>query len=89
MSFVMPSVVRLGDLCTGHGSFPGRPCIEASGDVFVNGLPAHRVTDGWAVHTDGTESHPGTTIEGIDSVLINGKPIAVVGGGAVLWRQSR
>jgi len=38
-------VVRLGDVCSGHGCWPSRACIEASSDVLINGIPAHRVGD--------------------------------------------
>ena len=46
----MPGVVRLGDICTGHGCFPPRSNVSASGNVIVNGLGAHRVGDNWASH---------------------------------------
>lgn len=46
----MPGVVRLGDMSTGHGCWPGRPSIEASTNVFVNGRGVHRLGDSWAVH---------------------------------------
>lgn len=77
----MPSVVRLGDSCSGHGSHPARTCIEASDDVFVNGKPVHRVGDAWETHTDGNDTHGATTIQGSPNVFVNGKPVAFVGGG--------
>ena len=46
----MPGVVRLGDISAGHSCYPPRPCVEASGNVFVNGRGVHRVGDAWAVH---------------------------------------
>ena len=46
----MPAVVRLGDICTGHGCWPPRQNIEASQNVFVNGRGVHRLGDAWAVH---------------------------------------
>jgi len=46
----MPAVVRLGDICTGHGCWPPRQNIEASPNVFVNGRGVHRLGDAWAVH---------------------------------------
>jgi len=47
---MMPGVVRLGDRSCGHGCFQPRPCVEASGNVFVNGKGVHRLGDAWAVH---------------------------------------
>jgi len=42
---------RLGDIGSGHGChFPATPAIEASGDVFVNGLGAVRQGDGYGAH---------------------------------------
>lgn len=42
---------RLGDICSGHPvCFPSRPNIQGSPDVFINGIPAHRQGDTWAIH---------------------------------------
>lgn len=46
----MPAVTRLGDTCTGHGCFPPRESVGASGDVFANSIAVHRLTDPWAAH---------------------------------------
>lgn len=47
----MPAVTRLGDICTGHAHcYPPRPSTGASLTVRVNGIPAHRQSDGWASH---------------------------------------
>lgn len=76
----MAAVARLGDYCTGHGCWPPRPGIEASDDVFVNGIAVHRLTDAWAVHccpSDGC--HPGEVANGSATVFVNGKNIARVG----------
>lgn len=48
----MPPLVRLGDICSGHGCWPPRPCIMGSPNVLVNGLPAHRLGDLWGIHLD-------------------------------------
>ena len=83
---------RLGDIDTGHPPAPPTPIITASGNVFINGIPAARKGDMLAPH------HPGVRIitEGSGSVLINGLPAAritdaincggtiVVGSGNVL-----
>ena len=41
----MPGIVRLGDVCTGHGCWPPRPNVEASPNVFVNSIAVHRLYD--------------------------------------------
>lgn len=43
-------VVRMGDICTGHGCYPARPNVAGSPDVYVNSLPVHRQGDAWAAH---------------------------------------
>lgn len=75
----MPSVVRLGDVCTGHGCFPSRPNVEASDNVFVNQLGAHRVGDAWDSHCCGPSCHSSTQSSGSSTVFVNGKPLARVG----------
>ena len=78
----MPSAVRLGDVCSGHGCYPPRPNIAASNDVNVNGIGFHRVSDGWATHcctSIPTECHDGTTIQGSKTVNVNGLPAARIG----------
>ena len=67
--------VRLGDICSGHDGAPPRKCVEASPDVFIEGLGAHRQGDLWAVHV----GHDGRLAKGSDTVFINGKPAARVG----------
>lgn len=41
----MPGATVLGDICSGHGSFPPRPVISASGNVIINGKGAVRIGD--------------------------------------------
>lgn len=72
-------VTRLGDTCTGHVPFPPRNSLTGSGDVSVNGKPAHAVGDTWAVHCSGPTCHPGTLTAGSSSVFVNGKPLGRVG----------
>lgn len=72
-------VVRLNDICTGHGCFPPRPNIQGSPNVFVNGRPAHRVGDAWAAHCCGVPCHAGTAAKGSSTVFVNGKPLCRVG----------
>ncbi len=74
------SVVRLGDTGTGHGCFPPRANSSASGDVFVNGLGAHRVGDSWESHGCPTcIPHGGAQASGSGTVFANGKALARVG----------
>lgn len=74
----MSAVVRLGDLCTGHGCFPSRPNVAASGDVFVNGRGAHRVGDAWAAHCCGV-CHASVLAAGSGTVFVNGLALARIG----------
>ncbi|EGU31332.1 PAAR domain-containing protein [Vibrio scophthalmi] len=41
----MPKAARIGDIASAHGCFPSTPIIAGSGDVFINGIPAARVSD--------------------------------------------
>jgi len=67
-------------MCSGHGSWPPRPSTSGSGDVFVNGIPAHRQGDSWAVHCNPDPScHPGTATGGTGTVYCNGRPLMRVG----------
>lgn len=76
----MPAVTRLGDSCTGHGTWPPRPSTGGSGDVFVNGIPAHRQGDGWSVHcNDVPVCHAGSLASGSGTVFVNGKQLGRVG----------
>lgn len=75
----MPAAVRLNDICSGHASFPPRNNVAASTDVLINGMGAHRVGDGWAVHCDPTSCHAGVEASGSGTVFVNGKPLARVG----------
>lgn len=75
------AVVRLGDICTGHGCWPQRANSSASGNVFVNGLGVHRVGDSWLPHTCPSipETHSSIQATGSGSVFVNGKAVARVG----------
>ena len=75
----MPAVTRLGDACTGHGCFPGRPSSSASGDVFVNGIAVHRQGDSWSSHCCGPSCHGGALALGSGTVFVNGKMIGRIG----------
>ena len=76
----MPAAARLGDQCSGHGCFPPRTGVNASGNVFFNGIPAHIVGNGWNLHCCPRQGcHPGTIAVGLGSVFINGQPAARIG----------
>ena len=76
----MAGICRLGDSCTGHGSFPSRVNDEGSPNVFVNGRAVHRQGDHWVTHSNPTpSSHDGTASGGSSNVFANGKPIMRIG----------
>lgn len=71
----MPAVTRQGDLCTGHGPCRPRPSITGSPNVSVNGIPAHRLGDGWSRHC----THTSVLGSGSRNVSVNGRPLGRVG----------
>jgi uncharacterized Zn-binding protein involved in type VI secretion len=75
----MPAVVRDGDECSGHDSFPPRANVEASGNVFVNGKGAHRVGDAWPSHCSEEGCHDAKQATGSGTVRVNGRPLARIG----------
>ena len=72
------SVVRLGDSCSGHDSYSPRPSVSGSTNVFVNGIPVHRIGDAWDIHS-ATSSHTGSAIGGSSTVSANGIPLCRIG----------
>lgn len=75
----MPAAVRLGDVCTGHGSCRPRPNVGASSNVFINNLGAHRVGDPWEVHCN----HRSAQGSGSPNVYVNGLSLARIGDAIV------
>lgn len=77
----MPPCARIADTCTGHSPcYPGRPATSGSPDVFVNGLPVHRVGDSWASHgCPDNPSHGSVLAAGSSTVFANGKPVGRIG----------
>lgn len=73
------AVVRLGDTCTGHDCYPSRANVSASENVFINGLGAHRVGDGWDTHCCGASCHDSNQASGSSTVFVNGKALARIG----------
>jgi uncharacterized Zn-binding protein involved in type VI secretion len=75
----MPAIVRLGvDNSAGH-CFEPRPTNTASNNVFINGIPAVRVTDYWPPHRCGKSSHDGVSATGSPNVFVNGLPVHRIG----------
>ncbi|GAB1264865.1 hypothetical protein NBRC116493_22390 [Aurantivibrio infirmus] len=68
------AAARLGDVDTGHDSYPPTAINKASPNVMINGIPAARMGDELNRHHRGIR----TIAEGAASVLINGKPAARV-----------
>lgn len=80
----MPQVTRKGDTCTGHDCFPPRNSTGGSPNVYVNGIPAHRVGDSWAVHCCTHPDvphgcHVGALASGSSSVFVNGRALGRIG----------
>lgn len=65
----MPPAMRLYDLCYGHGTCPSRENDEASPNVFINRLGAHRLNDHWTVHCN----HDSYAATGSPNVFVNGR----------------
>ena len=85
----MPSAARITDKNTGHSGYPSVIATEGSGNVYINGLAAHRTGDKWLPHIkSGSSFHTDSTGEGSSKVFINTKKAARVGdpivnGGAI------
>lgn len=76
----MPGVVRLGDICTGHGCYPPRSNVGASGNVFCDGIGVHRQGDPWDQHSCGVcSSHGGQLAAGSPNVYVNGVQCGRIG----------
>ncbi|MDA3807816.1 MAG: PAAR domain-containing protein [Thiomicrorhabdus sp.] len=75
----MPAATRLGDGSSGHSCFPPRSSTSGSGDVFINGMSAHRGGDSWETHVCGNSSHGGSASGGSATVFINGSPAVRIG----------
>lgn len=78
----MAGIVRKGDSSYGHQSYPPMSNIEGSDNVFVNGIPVHRVGDSWPSHKSSVypyPSHAGVAASGSATVFANGKAICRIG----------
>jgi uncharacterized Zn-binding protein involved in type VI secretion len=75
----MAAATRLGDVCTGHGCYGPRVNDQASENVFINGIGAHRVGDHWVTHCCGPACHDSVMETGSSTVFINGLAAARIG----------
>jgi len=76
----MPGVCRLGDYCTGHDSYPSRPNDQGSENVFVNGIPVHRLGDHWITHCNPVPlCHDGVLATASNTVFVNEKGVGRIG----------
>jgi uncharacterized Zn-binding protein involved in type VI secretion len=81
---LFPALYAPSDVTTGHGCYPPTgylpPPIGASPNVIINGLNAHRVGDTTIPHTCiGVDIHSDVIATGDPTVLVNGRPIAILG----------
>ena len=75
----MPAVTKLGSSCSGHSCFPPRPNVAGSGNVFINGISAHRQSDGWATHCCGKSCHDAVLASGSSTVYCNDLQLCRIG----------
>lgn len=68
----MPPVTRLGDNSTGHPCYPARPSVEASPNVYANGLAVVRKNDPYDSHCCGPACHDAVLDSGSSTVFVNG-----------------
>lgn len=81
---LFPALYAPSDVTTGHGCFPPvgylPPPVGASPNVIINGLNSHRVGDVTNPHTcSGADIHSDVISTGDPTVLVNGRPIAIIG----------
>lgn len=78
----MPSVSRVGDLFSGHGTYAPSTAAVGSANVNINGIPCVRATDLIAPHVSPPPLAPhadSTLAGGSGTVLVNGLPIGRIG----------
>lgn len=74
----MSNCATVTSTCSGHDGYPSRQALTGSPNVFVNGLPIHRVSDAWDTHCD-SDCHDSILVVGSSSVFVNGLPVGRVG----------
>ena len=75
----MPAALRLSDQSTGHDGWPPTPAVTSSGNVFINGLGAVRISDQYQPHTHLNHTHTPIQSKGSPNVFINGLAAARIG----------
>lgn len=78
MSTLRP-MSRQKDITTGHGCWAPSVGVTSSPNVFINGLPAHKVGDQFTPHTCGNDVHADVASIGSTKVIINGSPAMRLG----------
>lgn len=71
---------RLGDIQSGHGSFPPSPCNSSSSNVITNGKGSLRKGDSYVTHCNPTPScHTPVLAMGSSTVKVNGRDFGRIG----------
>ena len=83
---IMPSTCRTTDSVTIHECGVTPTADSASGDVYIEGLAAHRATDTNTSHpavpaSSGCTPHVTTLSSGAPDVFVNGLALARIGDG--------
>ena len=73
----MPGVATVGSTGVPHSGVP--KVDSGSPDVIVNGKACARVDDSIVAHRYGKKTHTSKIGTGNSTVLVNGRPIAIVG----------
>jgi uncharacterized Zn-binding protein involved in type VI secretion len=74
--------MRLGDIAFPGGShvvWQSVSTISGASTVFINGIPANRVGDGYSTHCLGSSCHAPVQATGSPTVIIEGSPAARIG----------
>ena len=72
------SVVRVGDLSTGHGAHPARRALNGNLKLFIGGLAAVCEGDLWEEHSTDPDG-PAYAVSSNPKLYVDGKPVIVVG----------
>lgn len=77
----MPGIIRISDMSSIDPCFaPPHAPIVGSSNVFVDGIPAVRVGDKYALHScPGSPPHLSTAAKGSSTVFVNGMPVHRIG----------
>ena len=75
----MPAITRLGEIASGHGCYPTHPAIQASTNVFVEGIAPVRQGDMYAPHACSPDVHVGALAVGSATVFVNGQQVGRLG----------